>query len=301
MKKHFFTGLKGFGMGAANVVPGVSGGTVALLTGIYSDIVASINAISSKESLEALRHGKFGEFARLINLPFLLALGAGMVLSIFSLAKLVTWTLGHYPILTWAYFFGLILASVVFMMRDIKGWNAAAVAFAIGGAVLGVTICTLSPHQTPDGLWFIFICGLVSICTMILPGISGSFVLLILGKYDYIMQAVSGLDVPVLLVFALGCIIGILAFAKFLHWLLGKWEKQTMLVLLGFVLGSLVKVWPWADTAAISEAQIMRNGVPGPLEYQIGGAVLCCLAGIATVTILELTTNKKTDNVRNSD
>lgn len=291
--KSIVIALKGFGMGAANVVPGVSGGTIALLTGIYGEIVAALNSLTDPSTWKALLHGRFKEFWEAVHGGFLVALFIGVIVSIFSLAKLMTWALGHYPILTWAFFFGLILASVYYMLRDVKEWKARDLIFIAGGIILGVAVCTLTPHNTPDSMWFIFICGAIAICTMILPGISGSFILVIFGKYDFLMNAVSEFNGPVLIVFALGCVIGLLAFAKFLHWLLGKWEKQTMLVLTGFVLGSLIKVWPWADSAAISEAQILREGVSGPLQLQIPGAIACCIAGVALVIALELLTTIK--------
>lgn len=284
--------LKGFGMGAANVVPGVSGGTVALLTGIYPQIVGALNAVTDKSTWKALLHGKFGEFWKCINGSFLLALFVGLIISIFSLAKLVTYVLTYYPVLTWAFFFGLILASTVIMFKDVKGWGPSEVLLTVLGIALGVGICLLSPTQTRDDLWFIFICGAIAICTMILPGISGSFILLILGKYEYIMQALTDLNWPVLIVFAAGCLVGILAFAKVLHWLLARWEKQTMLVLLGFVIGSLIKVWPWFDMQAVREAQILREGPAATLDLQIPGAILWCLIGVAFVVVLELLGNR---------
>lgn len=293
MKEHAVIALKGFGMGAANVIPGVSGGTIALLTGIYSEIVAALDAVTDRQTWDALLHGRFREFWQLIHGPFLLALGLGVIASIFSLAKLMNWVLAYYPILTWAFFFGLIVASAVVMFRDVKGWDWKAVLMTVAGAVLGVAVCTLTPTRTPDSMLFLFLCGAIAICTMILPGISGSFILLILGKYDFVMQAISSLDIPVLVVFGLGCVVGLLAFAKFLHWLLGRWERQTMLVLLGFVLGSLVKVWPWADKAAAEAAQVLRTGVAQPLDMQIPGAVICCLAGVALVLVLELLGKKR--------
>lgn len=288
LKHYLGVALKGFGMGAANVVPGVSGGTIALLTGIYSDIVGAINSLTEPSVWKNLFHGKFKEFWKGINGSFLTACLLGVLVSVFSLAKLMTYALAYYPVLAWAFFFGLILASVVFMFKDIKGWGAGEVLFVILGVVLGLVVCTLSPTQTPDDLWFIFICGVIAICTMILPGISGSFILLILGKYDYVMQALTDLNWPVLIALAFGCIVGILAFAKLLHWLLARWEKQTLLVLLGFVLGSLVKVWPWNDMAAVTEAQILRGGPVAPVDYQIPLAIVACVVGIVLVVGLEL-------------
>lgn len=287
LKHYFYVALKGFGMGAANVVPGVSGGTIALLTGIYSDIVGSLNALTEKKTYSSLFKGRFKEFWQSINGSFLLALLLGVLVSIFSLAKLMTYVLAYYPVLTWAFFFGLILCSSALMFRDIKGWKGIDAIFLIIGLGLGVALCLLSPTQTTDDLWFIFICGALAICTMILPGVSGSFVLLILGKYDYIMNAVSTLNVPVLLAMGAGCIVGILAFAKLLHFLLARWEKQTMIVLLGFVLGSLIKVWPWYDMQAVSSAQVLRTGSAAVLDYQILPAVLCCLAGAALVFVID--------------
>lgn len=290
---HIIVALKGFGMGAANVVPGVSGGTIALLTGIYSDIVGALNAVTEKETWKSLLHGRFREFWRQINGDFLVALLVGVLLSVFSLAKLVTWCLTYYPILTWAFFFGLILASAVVMVRGIKDFRGADLIPAVIGLALGLVICTMSPTKTTDNIWFIFLCGAISICAMILPGISGSFILLVMGKYHYIMQAITDLNWPVIIMFGVGCVVGILAFAKLLHWLLARWERQTMLVLLGFVFGSLVRVWPWYDSEAVEAAQLLRTGSVSPLDLQIPGAVIWCAVGIAAVVLFELLGSRK--------
>lgn len=286
-RNYLMVALKGYAMGAANVVPGVSGGTIALLTGIYSKVVESIAAATDKKTWQNLLGGHLKEFWGCINGSFLVALLAGVLLSVFSLAKLLTVALSLYPVLVWAFFFGLIIASALVMFKDIKGWKAVDVLFLLGGAALGVAVCLLSPTNTPDSLFFIFICGAVSICTMILPGISGSFVLLLMGKYDYIMDAIAEFNIPVLLVFALGCLVGILAFAKFLHWLLAKAERQTLIVLLGFVLGSLVKVWPWSNMEAIAEAQVLRGLELSPVDMQIPGAVVCAIVGFVFVLMIE--------------
>ena len=164
-----------------------------------------------------------------------------------------------HPIQTWAFFFGLIVASSIFILRGIKGWKLRDILFIILGVGLGVTVCTLSPTQTPDAYWFIFLSGAIAICAMILPGISGSFILLILGKYEFIMGSISdlvagvnvGQNLLIMGVFIIGAVTGILAFSKFLHWLLARWQKETMIVLAGFIIGSLVKVWPWSNIEAI--------------------------------------------------
>ena len=279
---HIVNAVKGFFMGAANVVPGVSGGTIALISGIYSRIIEALNAILSVDTWKELLRGNIKAFWKKIDGWFLLSLGIGMVLSVFTLAKLLEYCLQNSPVATWAFFFGLILASAFFMIKAVKGWKWSYVLLLLAGVALGLAVCTLTPSQTPDNLLFIFLCGAVAICTMILPGISGSFILVVMGKYDYMMSAVSNLDWGVLAVFALGCLAGILAFAKLLHWLLARWETQTMLVLTGFVLGSLVKVWPWAN-------------VPHGQDLHLGAAILWCLIGIALIVAIELAGKKKSN------
>ena len=289
--KDFLVALKGFGMGAANVIPGVSGGTIALLTGIFGKIVGCLNALMEITTWKQLLKGDFKGFWTRIDGRFLLALAAGVLVSVFSLARLMEYVLLHHPVQTWGFFFGMIAASAVVMLLDVKGWRLSDVGWTLFGLALGVVICTLSPTRTPDDLWFVFVCGAVAVCTMILPGVSGSFILLILGKYDYIMNAIGTFNMPVLLVFAAGCGAGILAFSKFLHWMLARCERQTLLVLVGFVVGSLVKVWPWNDPAAVEAANLL-NGAPAGLLH-IPGAVVWGLAGIALVLLLELLGKKK--------
>ena len=277
---------KGFAMGAANVIPGVSGGTIALLTGIFNELIGALNALLTPKAWKLLFKGNFREFWEYIHGTFLLWLGAGVVASVFSLAKLMEYVLSHHPVQTWAFFFGLILVSAVFMLADLKGKKAVDVLWLAIGAAMGAAICLLSPSTTPDAPWFIAICGAIAICTMILPGISGSFILVLLGKYDYIMGAVSNLDIPVLAVFAVGCVVGIVAFSKILHWLIAHFEKQTLLVLIGFTVGSLVKVWPWADKAAYQAANALTGCPEGELHFL--SAVICALVAAASVIVLEV-------------
>ena len=284
--KNIVVALKGFAMGAANVIPGVSGGTIALLTGIFNELIESLNALMSVSSWKMLLQGRFADFWKAIHGTFLLWLAIGVVLSVFSLAKLMEYVLSHHPVQTWAFFFGLIIVSAIFMLSDIKGWKGSDILWLVAGIVLGAFICLMSPTETTSDMWFIALCGAIAVCTMILPGISGSFILVLFGKYEYIMKAVSELNIPVLLVFALGCVIGIIAFSKFLHWLIGKYEKQTLLVLIGFTIGALVKVWPWADKAA-NEAANALTGVPAGTLH-VPGAVLWALIGAGLVLVLEL-------------
>lgn len=289
--KNIVVALKGYAMGAANVIPGVSGGTIALLTGIFNELIDALDAIMSFSTWKLLIKGQLKEFWETIHGTFLLWLAVGVIISVFSLAKLMDYVLDHHPVQTWAFFFGLIIVSAVFMLSDIKGWKGSDVAWLVFGVALGAFICLLSPAETTSAMWFIAVCGAIAICTMILPGISGSFILVLLGKYEYIMEAVSEFNIPVLLVFAIGCLVGIVAFSKFLHWLIGRFEKQTLLVLIGFTIGALVKVWPWADKAA-NEAANVLNGLPVEALH-IGGAVLWALIGAGLVLALELLTRKK--------
>ena len=288
--KNIVVALKGFAMGAANVIPGVSGGTIALLTGIFNELIESLNALMSVSSWKMLLQGRFADFWKAIHGTFLLWLAIGVILSVFSLAKLMEYVLTHHPVQTWAFFFGLIIVSAIFMLTDIKGWKGSDIFWLVAGIALGAFICLMSPTETTSDMWFIALCGAIAVCTMILPGISGSFILVLFGKYEYIMKAVSELNIPVLLVFTLGCVIGIVAFSKFLHWLIGKYEKQTLLVLIGFTIGALVKVWPWADKAANEAANALTGAPVGTLH--IPGAILWALIGAGLVLVLELLSAK---------
>ena len=288
LKKYLMVTLKGACMGAADVIPGVSGGTIAFIMGIYDEFVGSIASINA-EAMKLLFKGQFKAFWKHINGTFLVSIVLGIGISVVLLAGLMQTLLTVYPIQTWAFFFGLIVASSIFILRGISGWKLREVLCLILGGVLGVTVCTLSPTQTPDALWFIFLSGAIAICAMILPGISGSFILLILGKYQYIMGAISGLvagenfgqNLLILCVFLVGAVVGILGFSKFLHWLLARWNKETLIVLAGFIIGSLVKVWPWSNAEALAQAE--RAG-----GLQIGWAILFALIGFSLVTGIEI-------------
>lgn len=286
--KNILVAAKGACMGAADVIPGVSGGTIAFIMGIYDEFVGSLASINS-EAIRMLFKGQFKKFWKHINGSFLLSLVIGIGISVILLAGLMQFLLEQYPIQTWAFFFGLIVASSIFILKGISGWKVREVLLTILGVILGVTICTLSPTQTPDALWFIFLSGALAICAMILPGISGSFILLILGKYQYIMGAISGLaagedfgrNLMILGVFLIGAAVGILGFSKFLHWLLARWNKETLIVLAGFIIGSLVKVWPWNNAEALVQAETTGS-------MHIGGAVLFAVIGFSLVTGIEI-------------
>lgn len=319
--KNGLIAVKGFAMGAANVIPGVSGGTIALLTGIFNELIEALNAVLSPSSWKLVLQGKFKEFWKNIHGTFLLCLAAGVLVSVFSLARVMEYVLAYHPIQTWAFFFGLIIVSAVYMLCDIKKWKAADCLWLGFGIILGAVICLLSPTQTTDATWFILVCGAIAICTMILPGISGSFILVLLGKYEFIMNALSELNWPVLFVFALGCLLGLAAFSKFLHWLIGHYERPTLITLIGFTLGSLVKVWPWSDKASLLTAQLMRGGQTAEqaeaqvnalaqtlpessglnlssvatIDPQTGSAILWMVLGAILVIALEWVSHRKAD------
>lgn len=234
-------------MGAADVVPGVSGGTIAFITGIYEELIDSIKSVDLT-ALKLLFTGNLKGFWKKINGSFLLPLLGGIGLSLYSLAYLMTWLLTYYPIYTWSFFFGLIIASSILVAKEIRKWNLSTVIALLAGIVIAYTITVLSPAQTPEAWWFILLSGAIAICAMILPGISGAFILLLLGKYKFILEAVSQLNIPVIVLFAIGAVAGIISFSHFLSWLLKNHHTLTIAVLTGFMLGSLNKVWPWKQT-----------------------------------------------------
>lgn len=274
--------LKGIGMGAADVVPGVSGGTIAFIVGIYEELLESIKGINLT-SLKLLFTGKISQFWKAVNGNFLLALVGGIAVSIFSLAKLITYLLETHPVLIWAFFFGLVLASTWFVAKDIRKWNWKTILCFIIGAVVAFYITVATPAETPNALWFIFLSGAIAICAMILPGISGSFILVLLGKYYYIMEAVKNLDIVIMLVFVCGAVLGITSFARVLSYTLKHFHDVTIAVLSGFMLGSLNKVWPWKDAA-------QSNILPDQLIWQ---GIILIVIGFALVYFLEKLSSKE--------
>lgn len=253
IKDYFTLFLKGIAMGSADVVPGVSGGTIAFITGIYDELLNSIKSIDGT-ALSLILQFKLKEFWSHINGSFLITLVAGIAISIISLAKLISFLLFNYPVLVWSFFFGLIVISAVLVARDIEKKDWKAIIAGIIGILIAYFLTTASPAETPEAWWFVFLSGAIAICAMILPGISGAFILLILGKYKYIIEAIETVDIPTLVIFALGCIIGLLSFARLISWFLRKYQSITVAVLAGFMVGSLNKVWPWkvVDTFRIN-------------------------------------------------
>ena len=253
--------FKGAGMGAADVVPGVSGGTVAFISGIYEELIGTLSNISVS-AIQVLFKKGLVEFWKKINGTFLLVLFAGILTSIFSLAKLIHWLLENEPIRLWAFFFGLVIASIWMVGKAIKKWKWSLRLAIFIAATVAFFVTTLPPISPEKTWWFMFFSGFIAICAMILPGISGSFILLILGSYPIIIAAIKDFVVVDLLIFGTGCILGLVTFSKGLKWMFKEYEQMTIAVLTGFLVGSLNKLWPWKE-----KAQALYTHSNGEVDY----------------------------------
>ena len=231
-------------MGGADVIPGVSGGTIAFITGIYEELLGTISSINLSV-FRLVFEGKFKDFWRTINGDFLVSVLLGIAVSVFTLMRFVKYAMAEHPIALWSFFFGLIVISAFSVAKEINKWSITDVISLIAGIVIAFFIASSTPTNTTDAYWFLFLTGMVAICAMILPGISGAFILLIFGKYAYITAAVSNLNISVLLIFMAGCVVGLLAFSRVVSLLLKKFHNPTIAVLSGFMIGSLYKIWPW--------------------------------------------------------
>ncbi|MCQ4348436.1 DUF368 domain-containing protein [Pseudomonas stutzeri] len=298
MQNPFLLFAKGMAMGAADVVPGVSGGTIAFISGIYDELLRSIASVPA--ALRELLRRRPRQAWQVANGTFLLVLFAGILTSIFSLARLITWLLEHQPIAIWSFFFGLIVVSTWLVGREIRRWNWPTwLSFALG-VLFAWWITVAAPMQWGHDPLSLFFAGAIAICAMILPGISGSFLLVLMGLYGFVLDAVKGLDLAVLSVFAAGCVCGLLSFARLLSWLLGHLRNLTLAFLAGLMLGSLNKVWPWKETLTWrtdrhGELQPLQqsNLLPGGYAELTGQdpqlllAVLLALGGVGLVLGLE--------------
>jgi len=261
VKEFILLYFKGIAMGSADVVPGVSGGTIAFITGIYETLLNAIRSVDL-QALQYLKKFQIKALWKHVNGNFLLPLLAGIATSVLTLAKVITHLLAEYPIQVWSFFFGLIVISALIILREIKHWNISVfVAIALGIAA-AYFITSATPAETPEASWFLFIAGAVAICAMILPGISGAFILLIFGKYEFILSAVKEFRIVDIAIFGLGCIVGLLSFARLVSWLFNKYHNITVGILSGFMIGSLNKVWPWKEAI---ETYIDRHGDLKPL------------------------------------
>jgi putative membrane protein len=256
--------LKGVAMGAADTVPGVSGGTIAFIAGIYEELVSSLRSINP-EALRLLIGFRLKAFWEHINGTFLSFLFLGILTAIAVLSRLILFLLMDYPVLLWAFFFGLIVASTLVVTRKIRKWDLKVVSGCFCGALLGYAITVASPAETTTALWFVFLSGMIAICAMILPGISGSFILVLLSKYEYILRAVKDVDLVIILTFGTGTVFGLLSFSHLLNWMLNRFYNITIAFLTGVMVGSLNKVWPWKS---VLETYTTSTGKIKPLLEQ---------------------------------
>ncbi|MEJ1223381.1 DUF368 domain-containing protein [Sediminicola sp. 1XM1-17] len=298
--QYFFITLKGMAMGAADVVPGVSGGTIAFISGIYEELITSINNINLS-LFKTLKNDGLGAFWSQLNGNFLVALFLGIAISVFSLAKIISWLLINEPVLLWSFFFGLVIASVFFVGKAIEKWNLGTITVFIVGALAAYFITTLPPSEHTGSITFLFFSGALAVCAMILPGISGAFILVLLGSYKTILDAVHERDLTIVATVALGAIIGLLSFAKVLKWMFSNYKNITLALLTGFILGSLNKIWPWKEVLAtktygdkvitVKEANISPFSFNG--DPQLMYAVLLGIFGFSVIFILEKLASKK--------
>ncbi len=300
IKDYIIILLKGAAMGAADVVPGVSGGTIAFISGIYEELIESIKSINPA-SVKHLFSKGLKQFWTEINGTFLASLLFGIALSIFSLAKLLHFLLDEYPILIWSFFFGLIVASAIYVAQKITEWDYKTILGIIAGTIISFFITEITPAPAVDNspYWFVFLSGMIAICAMILPGISGSFILLLMGQYRFIISAVNDLKISYLITFGVGAAIGLISFSNVLSWLLKRFHNITIAFLAGFMIGSLNKVWPWKHV--LEETVINNKLQPISLEnvlpdafFQLTGkdpqtlyAVLMAISGFLVIFLLE--------------
>lgn len=295
-KDYFTIGLKGMAMGAADVVPGVSGGTIAFISGIYEELLSSISSINLK-LLKTLQEEGFKAVWKEVNGPFLLSLFIGIFISVLSLAKIIKWLLENQPILLWSFFFGLVLASVIYVGKQILKWTPIVVISLIVGASLAYYITTLNPLISESASpAFLFLAGSIAICAMILPGISGAFILVLLGAYQPILTAINERDLALIAIVGAGAVLGLLLFSKVLKWLFIHFKDLTLAILTGFIIGSLNKIWPWKKTLSTRlnskgvevpflEESILPSSFDGDAQLLL--AILMAIIGFLLILLLE--------------
>ncbi len=285
---------RGFAMGSADVVPGVSGGTMAFILGIYAELIFSIRAVGRKEFWDALLHFRIREAIQAINLPFLVALGSGIILAFLTLAKGIEWMLLNKPVYIWSFFFGLVLASVITVARRIKQWTVVLGIALLLAAVGAYLLVGAVPAQTPNTILYIFLSGALASTAMILPGISGAFILVLLGKYQFALSAVNNRDLMSLAILSAGAAVGLVTFAQVLGWLFRKHHDLTVAILTGFMLGSLRKLWPWkvvvesiTDSHGNTIPTVVHNVLPSAFNMEVVIALILATVGFAAVLLLD--------------
>ena len=298
--------LKGAGMGAANVIPGVSGGTIALITGIFEKLIDSIKAFDLK-AIQLIFKGQFSAFAQKVNFGFLVSIFTGIAISILSLAKLLEFLFANYPVHVWAYFFGLILASVYFVGRTIEKWNWVVLLTFLIGTVIAIGISMMNPATENESFVYLIICGVVAICSMILPGLSGSFVLILMGNYELVViDAVTNLRFDILFPVIIGAALGLILFSHLLSWVYKRFRDQTIAILTGFILGSLAILWPWKNAIINQELTALKGEeviegyvryIPSSFDLSVAWAIAWVILGIVSIILVEkLALSKESTN-----
>jgi putative membrane protein len=307
MRTYIYLVLKGFAMGAANVIPGVSGGTIALITGVFERLINAIKSFNGK-AIKLLFAGKIKGLIKHIDLYFLIAVFSGMVISVVTFARLLEYLFLNYPVFVWAFFFGLILASVYYVGKTIKKWNVSVIVSFIVGTAIAIVISTLNPATENDSFFYLILCGVVAICSMILPGLSGSFILILMGNYELVMiHAVNNMEIGILIPVIIGVIVGLIAFSHVLSWIYKKYKDQTISTLTGFILGSLSILWPWKNEIyRIDETSdyILKNGekiiqsysryIPESFNNEVIIAVVLIVIGFISISLIEKFASKET-------
>lgn len=300
---YFFLTLKGAAMGAADVVPGVSGGTIAFISGIYEELLTAISNVNL-EALRKLRKEGIGAAWKYIHGDFLLALLTGIFISVFTLAKLIKFLLENHEVLIWSFFFGLVLASTWLVGKQIQSRKPEVIVGFLLGAGAAYWITTIETTADVQANWYFFLSGAIAICAMILPGISGSFILLLMGSYHAVIEAIHDRDMKLIAIFGAGCVVGVLSFSRVLKFLFSRFKTVTLAVLTGFLLGSLNRIWPWKENVGSTpltihsdgrEEWLQRNVSPDNFsgDSQLVGAVLLGLAGMAIIILLERFASRK--------
>ena len=297
-KQYALLTLKGMAMGAADVVPGVSGGTIAFISGIYEELISTIDSINLS-ALKTLFKEGIKPFWKQINGTFLVFLFSGIILSIALLSSIVIGLLGSHPILVWSFFLGLILASIWLVGKTVSKWDGKTIIGLLIGTGVALWVSSIQTVASVDANWYIVLSGAIAICAMILPGISGSFILILLGSYHTVYGAIKEMNLMIVGLFALGCVLGLLSFSKVLKYLFSRFKNVTIAILTGFMVGSIYKVWPWkvkigSEPLVIHSdgredymmGNVWPNGYDG--DSQLGLSILCLVLGIALIVILEL-------------
>ena len=293
MRKHFLLFLKGIAMGVANVIPGVSGGTIALITGIYEELINSLKSFD-KTAFKFFIKFDFKSFFEYTNFYFLSTVFGGSIISVFSIASLFKYLFNNFPLFIWAFFFGLILISIFFVGKRIRKWDKSSIISLLIGTIVAIIFTTVSPSNENDNLLFVFLCGIIGITGMILPGLSGSFILILLGNYELLLvKAVTDINVIILSVFFAGSIVGVILFSHILAWLLKKYKDQTLATLTGFITGSLILIWPWKEISQSiiigGKEKILKYDIffPSELSQENLIAFLMIIIGIFSIYIIE--------------